>query len=378
MMPCAMIRDLLPLYAEGLTGEETNRYIEAHLTTCAACAGELERLRTPIEQPEPRAADWKRAMQKNRSRSRRKLLLAVLAALLLGLGICLGFLYQQEFFAIRARKAAPQGGYTAVMYQGSRGYASPGQEEGFRIRLKQKGDAQQEVVFNDAEYLGMYWSPDGRFLAVNYRHEGVSKLCIIDTAAAIQDTFSTVLDGLVKQYSGLSWVRWQGDTPLLDCTFVYWSQDSSSILVSAGGTDADGVSHQGYFWYHPTGTQLPITGLTAFDGISREAQAQVWADRVEAFRQWGKQQNLIVSDLITGEDSVLARLLAGKAEDCSVIYYQYRAEADDFAPCDPTAAWTRLQDSAGDYGFAAFAHGEVLSDEPGDMICEKLYIVVFE
>lgn len=39
---CAIIADLLPLYIEGLTGDETNIYIADHLTSCGECRQLLE------------------------------------------------------------------------------------------------------------------------------------------------------------------------------------------------------------------------------------------------------------------------------------------------------------------------------------------------
>ena len=36
-MKCEMIRDLLPLYIDGLTSEESNKEIDKHLKTCRGC-----------------------------------------------------------------------------------------------------------------------------------------------------------------------------------------------------------------------------------------------------------------------------------------------------------------------------------------------------
>ena len=36
-MKCEMIRDLLPLYIDGLTSEESNKEIDKHLKTCREC-----------------------------------------------------------------------------------------------------------------------------------------------------------------------------------------------------------------------------------------------------------------------------------------------------------------------------------------------------
>ena len=54
---CAVIADLLPLYAEGLAGEETARAVEAHLAACPDCRAKYERMRTapPAGEAEARA-----------------------------------------------------------------------------------------------------------------------------------------------------------------------------------------------------------------------------------------------------------------------------------------------------------------------------------
>ena len=40
-LPCAVTRDLLPLYAEELVEQETQALIEEHLTGCSACRAKL-------------------------------------------------------------------------------------------------------------------------------------------------------------------------------------------------------------------------------------------------------------------------------------------------------------------------------------------------
>ena len=56
-LPCAVTRDLLPLYAEDLVEQETQALIEEHLTDCSACRAKLSELKTetsaPIETAKP-------------------------------------------------------------------------------------------------------------------------------------------------------------------------------------------------------------------------------------------------------------------------------------------------------------------------------------
>ena len=78
-LPCSVIRDLLPLYAEDLTSEETKELIHVHLADCPDCRARLETLRQPAV-PEPNAAESLRGVKK--SLRRRRVLAALLAALL--------------------------------------------------------------------------------------------------------------------------------------------------------------------------------------------------------------------------------------------------------------------------------------------------------
>ena len=46
---CKIIQDLLPNYIEGLTNEETNKFIEEHLKECRECKKMLENMQTDLE-----------------------------------------------------------------------------------------------------------------------------------------------------------------------------------------------------------------------------------------------------------------------------------------------------------------------------------------
>lgn len=48
MNRCPVIRDLLPIYIEGLASEESVALVEAHLHTCPNCKGEYDTLLSPV------------------------------------------------------------------------------------------------------------------------------------------------------------------------------------------------------------------------------------------------------------------------------------------------------------------------------------------
>lgn len=59
-LPCAVIRDLLPLHAEGLTEPETDALIKEHLESCAPCAERHAALREEAPKPVETAQPLKR------------------------------------------------------------------------------------------------------------------------------------------------------------------------------------------------------------------------------------------------------------------------------------------------------------------------------
>lgn len=76
-LSCAVVRDLLPAYAEGLTAPETNEAVERHLAACPACAAHLAAMDAPetAEQEETdKEVDYFKTV---RRRGRRRIVLAV-------------------------------------------------------------------------------------------------------------------------------------------------------------------------------------------------------------------------------------------------------------------------------------------------------------
>ena len=44
---CNIIRDILPLYIEGIVSNDTASFVEGHLEKCAECRAELENMKKP-------------------------------------------------------------------------------------------------------------------------------------------------------------------------------------------------------------------------------------------------------------------------------------------------------------------------------------------
>lgn len=83
-MKCEIIRDLLPLYADGLTSEESNQLIEEHIQSCSECAALAKGMCEPMEYtPSQEVYDCVEAIyRRERKRKIRTIVACVLTALI--------------------------------------------------------------------------------------------------------------------------------------------------------------------------------------------------------------------------------------------------------------------------------------------------------
>lgn len=84
-LTCAVVGDLLPAYAEGLTAPETNDAVERHLSGCEACSAKLAAMRTPEPEREETAKEVD-YLKKVKRRGWKRVALAVLLTVLVLLG----------------------------------------------------------------------------------------------------------------------------------------------------------------------------------------------------------------------------------------------------------------------------------------------------
>ena len=160
-IPCELIRDLLPLYVDGLTSEASNREIKEHLETCGSCRERYERMKRELEgegiatlAEETHEIDY---LKKVRRSGFRKMLLTaagILAAVALAIFV--------KFFVI----GFPMDSYLitymdvyedtvrvgGVFYGSAQCYS--------RYRLEQKDGTQKLVIYGT---LPSPWNRDGAF-----------------------------------------------------------------------------------------------------------------------------------------------------------------------------------------------------------------------
>ncbi len=94
MMDCDIIRDLLPLYADGLTSESSNRQIEDHIRSCSECRLLREEMCAPLE-PEPEDTQ-EQILERVYRKQRRKTILSW-AAIILALVLAVWAFLEVQF-----------------------------------------------------------------------------------------------------------------------------------------------------------------------------------------------------------------------------------------------------------------------------------------
>lgn len=85
-LSCAVVRDLLPSFVEGLTCEETNAAVEAHLSACPDCAALRDAMASPAEPAEAqsREVDYLKTVKRKSGRRVVAAVLCTLAVILAG------------------------------------------------------------------------------------------------------------------------------------------------------------------------------------------------------------------------------------------------------------------------------------------------------
>lgn len=160
-LPCAVTRDLLPLYAENMVEQETKVLIEEHLNECEDCRKKLSEMNAPAENP----IDTAKPLQNLKKQIRKKrLYAAALAALCVFVGV---YTY---FFRVIAIQILPwQDGLIQV-----EGVETVTPDQRFGVTYQTlKGEAEEEIT--PQNYTG-----EALILQVNSIVNGFQEHIVVD------------------------------------------------------------------------------------------------------------------------------------------------------------------------------------------------------
>lgn len=244
-LPCCAVRDLLPLYAEQLTSEETAAAVREHLDGCADCADVFRKM-NGIEEPKPEEepeVDYLKGLRRSR---KRWILGAICAAVLICGGLTL-------FFALRAGKPRAKMDGNTLRISGTGDYAE--------LKLPEEVDRTANLdVQDDGFHLSAYLPMLSRagepmqtflppFLDRTDRSFEFIKTYLKEHAPdcypeelALQ--FVDLRINTLEQYS----YELQDEKIVLDTGSMYWHRDDLYVLALL---NADSVEWQqiGYAFY---------------------------------------------------------------------------------------------------------------------------------
>lgn len=255
---CNIVRDLLPLYVEELTSEESTQAIQAHLTHCAECQAHLERMQKKVSAAQTtETADYKKALQVQKRKITTKHLLIACIALFLGIAICAAVLWSNGYFHILERRTSPDGTITATVYSGDMSGIVP---TGSGFTIKETG-ARNGILYYDTAFRGMWWSANSQYLLIPLETEHQSRLELIDYQGSSVRNLDAYLNLAISTNEAFSAVPRDDEyaEPIIEYDFVQWSEHGSALLLHFSYQTDDASEHAGYFWYDcETGT---ISGI---------------------------------------------------------------------------------------------------------------------
>ena len=93
---CAIIKDILPLYADDIVSEDTKKFVEEHLLNCHDCKKDLSLLKTDLETPKvviTEKDDIAFLEKLSLDIKKKRVFTAILAATISAIGVILSFAY---------------------------------------------------------------------------------------------------------------------------------------------------------------------------------------------------------------------------------------------------------------------------------------------
>lgn len=190
---CSVIKDLLPLYAEKLTSEDSNKLIAEHISSCSDCKNEYEKMTEKMELPTD--INDINNLKKARRKDRINLIIGIVATILF---ISLVFILVKPYFP--------------YFYGGDRITLSiSGEIDGKKIHINQKDatckyeNSPQEISFEETdkyiistkgdEYGGYQFTicADNNNIVIDFIHTNWWEINDIDFSFKIDSTAKTMV-----------------------------------------------------------------------------------------------------------------------------------------------------------------------------------------
>lgn len=189
--------------------------------------------------------------------ARTKIIIIGLIAAMLAAAVCLGIMWYKGLFYIIGRYPSPDGSTVTTVYSRNMSYSGPPEEGGFT--LKDTGHYRGMVGYLNAEFKGLWWSPDGLKQVVSMSVDGEGWEEVGNTFLAISDfvrnsggNLDHDLERGIYDNEFFADVLWDDEHfhRLIEFEFVQWSSaDPDKMLIYFWYVDAADAFREGYMWY---------------------------------------------------------------------------------------------------------------------------------
>lgn len=163
MDECKIVEDLLPLYIEELTSDETSQFVQEHLQVCEKCAKSYRRMTAPVQQEE-QVTDYRRTLRKNAA----KMVLKSLLWIAVSFAIPLYFFWEIGAFGERKIIESEVSGRKFEIIDNSK--AGFFNRSGVYV-LTPDGKGRNLRGDEGFEDLEVYWAPNGEYYFAWWRFE---------------------------------------------------------------------------------------------------------------------------------------------------------------------------------------------------------------
>ena len=248
MERCEIIRDLLPVYIDGLASEETAKLVEDHLAQCEQCRTILAQMRAPVPVYDPvKASEFQKVLKKQRNRNTKKIVLFSALAGFLTLVLLAAMLWVTDVFYYIGTYESPNGQVKTTVYNRDVTEFIPVKDH---FTLIDKGYFSGRTVLW-GEFDGLWWSHDSNYQVVSLMDDGECWLTLFDYVRNTGNNLDNRLEqGIygMEEFENVS--RDMDGRRQIEFRFLQWSKYDNSMLVYFSYLDIDGVDRDGYFWYN--------------------------------------------------------------------------------------------------------------------------------
>ena len=248
MERCEIIRDLLPVYIDGLTSEETAKVVEEHLSHCANCQALLEQMQTPVPEYDPmRNVEFRKVLKKQRDRNTKKVALFSILAVLLAAAVLTAALWVMDVFYYIGTYESPNGQVKPTVYSRDVTEFIPVKDH---FTLVDEGMFQGRTILW-GEFDGLWWSHDSNYQVVSLMDDGECWLTLFDFVRNTGNNLDSDLErGIYGMEEFENIAKNAEGEKLIEFRFLQWSKYDNNMLVYFSYLDTDGIDRDGYFWYN--------------------------------------------------------------------------------------------------------------------------------